>query len=171
MVDAFILDRREQPRRRTAEELRLRQDELAARGGPSTTTLTKVENAVPPSPASVTLRKLDAGLGWTAGSASAVLAGGDPLIRYEDLPAPNGQVRQRELGARSVSEEERLDPGVLAVYRQAGRPELERRVHQDLGRLRPDQIAGLLAAIEYDSLEDIYTQASAIQPGNSRRSG
>ncbi|MEJ9078543.1 helix-turn-helix transcriptional regulator [Gordonia malaquae] len=66
------------------QHLGLRQDEVGARGGPSTTTLTKVENATPPAPATVTLRKLDRGLGWTAGSARRLLEGGEPETEGDD---------------------------------------------------------------------------------------
>ncbi|MGI6797989.1 helix-turn-helix domain-containing protein [Gordonia sihwensis] len=68
----FVKDRR--------EELGLRQDELGRRGGPSTTTLTKVENAVTPQLAAVTLLRLDMGLGWEPGSSARVLAGGHPSV-------------------------------------------------------------------------------------------
>jgi hypothetical protein len=91
-------------------------------------------------------------LGWEPGSVSAILAGGDPTIRQESL------------SSAIASEEGHLDPSVLAVYRQVGRPELERRVHRLLVGLHPGQIGEILAAIEHDSLEDIYTQASAIDP-------
>lgn len=55
-------------------QLGLTQDQVTKRGGPSDTTLTKIENATTtPSPS--TLRKLDAGLAWTPGSARRVLDG------------------------------------------------------------------------------------------------
>ena len=62
------------------EELGLRQDQMRNRGGPSTTKLTEIERAMPPAPTAGTLRKLDVSLGWAAGSAAAVLAGGEPRI-------------------------------------------------------------------------------------------
>lgn len=63
--------------KRRREELGLRQDQLRDLGGPSTTTMTKVENAMD-APSPVTLRKLDAGLDWEPGSAARTLKGGDP---------------------------------------------------------------------------------------------
>ena len=60
------------------EELGLRQDELKAIGGPSSTTMVKVESGTPPTPTPLTLRRLDTGLGWEDGSAARTLAGGDP---------------------------------------------------------------------------------------------
>lgn len=74
------------------DELGLRQDELKDRGGPSTTTLTKVESASA-TLAPVTLRKLDDGLRWARGSAAAILAGGEPSFTYPNLPPP---ARQRD---------------------------------------------------------------------------
>lgn len=75
--------------KRRRERLGLRQDEMAGRGGPSTTTLTKVENAAAPPPAPSTLRKLDASLGWTEGSAYRTLyENGEPdLASGESDPA------------------------------------------------------------------------------------
>ena len=55
--------------------LGLTQDQVAARGGPSDTTLTRIEAGEPPVPMAATLRKLDVGLSWTPGSARRVLDG------------------------------------------------------------------------------------------------
>jgi transcriptional regulator with XRE-family HTH domain len=59
-------------------ELQLNQLEVAQRGGPSTSTLTKIEAGLPPVPSSKTLRKLDDGLGWVGGSAYRLLHQGEP---------------------------------------------------------------------------------------------
>ncbi|QDF17992.1 immunity repressor [Gordonia phage Clark] len=64
------------------EQLGLNQDELPS--GPSTTTLTKIENGTPPAPVRATLRKLDVSLRWVDGSAQAVLDGGDPVPLPDD---------------------------------------------------------------------------------------
>ena len=72
------------------EQLGLRQDELGARGGPSTTTLTKIENGSPTPVSKATLRKLDTGLDWPVGTAAAVLAGEPP-------PSSRDQPGQRPL--------------------------------------------------------------------------
>lgn len=55
------------------ETLGLTQLDLAKRGGPSNTTLTKIENGEEPPPSPSTLRKLDAGFGWPQGTARRVL--------------------------------------------------------------------------------------------------
>lgn len=62
------------------EELGRTQEEIAADGGPSTTTLTNVEGARAAEYRPKTLRKLEVALGWTRGSVERVLAGGDPEL-------------------------------------------------------------------------------------------
>ncbi|WP_336794220.1 helix-turn-helix domain-containing protein [Gordonia malaquae] len=93
--------------RRRREELGLRQDELKARGGPSTTTLTKIENATPPTPAPGTLRKLDHGLGWSSGSARRVLDGGEPTLAtgvpVESAVRPDGTAGHLHVGTAPVT--------------------------------------------------------------------
>lgn len=61
--------------RKRREELGLRQDQLPK--GPSTTALTGIENGRV-APTAATLRKLDASLRWTSGSAKKALGGGEP---------------------------------------------------------------------------------------------
>ncbi|AMS02784.1 immunity repressor [Gordonia phage Yeezy] len=74
------------------EQLGLNQDDLP--NGPSTTTLTKIENGTPPPPVRGTLRKLDLSLQWSEGSAAHVLAGGRPT----PLPADDGYVGTDDRG-------------------------------------------------------------------------
>ena len=59
-------------------------------GGPSSTTMSRIERGVAP-PSAKTLRKLDAGLDWESGSAKRALDGGDPtpLLGGVKLPAPS----------------------------------------------------------------------------------
>lgn len=58
------------------------QTSVTEHGGPSDTTLSKIEKGLPPPPSSATLRKLDLGLDWEPGSAAAVLYGrGEPVPR------------------------------------------------------------------------------------------
>lgn len=56
------------------------QAEVAARGGPSDTLQTAIENGTwtPARSVQATLIKIDTGMQWVAGSASTVLAGGEP---------------------------------------------------------------------------------------------
>lgn len=62
------------------EQLGLTQQEVAARGGPSTATLRIIESGVEGSYRVKTLRQLDVGLGWAPGSSSAVLRGLEPTL-------------------------------------------------------------------------------------------
>lgn len=64
--------------RQRREDLGLQQEEMRDRGGPSSTTMSGLERGVIPDPSRSTLRKLDAGLRWVAGSAKTTLDGGDP---------------------------------------------------------------------------------------------
>lgn len=67
--------------RERRQALRLSQEDVTARGGPSDTTLTKIENVEwNPTRPNETLRKLDVGLGWEPGSARRVLDGGEPAL-------------------------------------------------------------------------------------------
>jgi len=80
------------PARRLAEavlkrraDLDLTQLDVWQAGGPSNTTLTKIENAEIDSLARVTARRLDKGLQWAPGSARAVFEKGE-----EPAPAVEG---------------------------------------------------------------------------------
>jgi hypothetical protein len=74
--------------------LGLTQQEIADAGGPTDTTMTKIENAEwKPGNRKTTLRKLDVGLQWETGSAQRVLAGGEPTPRdapRAPIPPPGG---------------------------------------------------------------------------------
>lgn len=73
--------------RQRREELGLTQLQVAAQGGPSNTTQTKVENGEPPPPIPSTLRKIDSGLRWLQGSARALLVDGAEPIESPILVA------------------------------------------------------------------------------------
>lgn len=76
------------------EQLGLQQEDLKARGGPSSTTMSQVENGRG-TPSTLILRRLDKGLDWQAGSALEALSGGDPtpLPVQATSPAPAGDRR------------------------------------------------------------------------------
>lgn len=82
------LDRFGDAVRTRREELGLTQMDVWQRGGPSNTTLTKIENAEGGFPSAGTLRKLDLALRWRDGSARRVLEGGEP----EELSAARREV-------------------------------------------------------------------------------
>lgn len=93
------LDRLARHVKQRREELGLRQDQLKDRGGPSTTTLSKIENATD-TPAPVTLRKLDDSLDWERGSAARTLRGGDPTpTRRSGILPPRVQPTRRRHSA------------------------------------------------------------------------
>ena len=77
------------------EDLGLYREDIAARGGPGVSTLGKIENNRQASYAMDVLAKLDRALGWTAGSARAILDGGEPQLAVAAAPpvdtgAPSG---------------------------------------------------------------------------------
>ena len=59
------------------EQLGIQQEDLDQYGGPSSTTLSRIERGVA-DPSAKTLRKLDQGLRWASGSAKRALDGGEP---------------------------------------------------------------------------------------------
>lgn len=79
-------------------ELDYNQIELGDAGGPSNTTLTKVEGGTLEELTRTTARKLDVGLRWLPGSARKVWEGGDPT------PIPDGVRVQDAEGLRDLIE-------------------------------------------------------------------
>ncbi|MDF3284988.1 helix-turn-helix domain-containing protein [Gordonia sp. N1V] len=69
-------------------QLGLTQSDVASRGGPSDTTLRRILAGDPVGVSSTTLRKLDAALGWRAGSAAQALHGGQPVPCAVELTRP-----------------------------------------------------------------------------------
>lgn len=92
------------------EELGLTQLQVAAQGGPSNTTQTKIEGGEPPEPSNATLRKVDSGLRWLQGSARALLRDGleptplrDPWPGEDDyLDDPAGRRPWEQRGSSTV---------------------------------------------------------------------
>lgn len=64
--------------RERREELGFQQEDMDQHGGPSSTTMSRIERGVAP-PSAKTLRKLDTGLDWQTDSAKRTLDGGDPI--------------------------------------------------------------------------------------------
>lgn len=63
--------------------LGLTQIQVWKAGGPSAPTLTAIEGATQSVISTVTLTKLDTGLGWAPGTAVRILSGGDHLVRLD----------------------------------------------------------------------------------------
>lgn len=73
--------------RKRRNDLDLSQLDVHAAGGPSNTSLTKIENGLLADLNRVTAAKLDAGLQWEPGSAKAVWLGGEPRALGKVIPA------------------------------------------------------------------------------------
>ncbi|WP_319028490.1 helix-turn-helix transcriptional regulator [Dietzia sp. PP-33] len=90
--------------------LRMSQLDVAHAGGPSDTTVSKIENQTGKNFAAATVNKLDRALEWEAGSAARVLDGGDPT----PLSYPMGRLTSADLMARlrGVDPDFEADPPV-----------------------------------------------------------
>lgn len=82
--------------------------DVYARGGPSNSKLTEIEDARPPSPSRATLRKLDVGLGWAPGSAKACLAGGEPSVGSDPQDEPQYVESPGERATEGMTDDEVL---------------------------------------------------------------
>jgi transcriptional regulator with XRE-family HTH domain len=93
------------------DELGLTQEEVEENGGPTDTTLGKIENVEwTPGNRKITLRKLDVGLKWEPGSAKRTLNGGDPTPIPDDEPPPPPRRRQYlDRDAERALQEKRAD--------------------------------------------------------------
>lgn len=100
------------------EELDVTQLEVWQSGGPSNTTLTRIENADIETLTRTTARKLDVGLRWAPGSAKAVWERGEE-------PRPDQGVTHREATwlaeqIRSASVDQAVKDQLLKILRERG---------------------------------------------------
>lgn len=96
------------------DELDLSQLDVAAAGGPSDTTLSRIENGLATSVSKITLRRLDAALAWNSGSARRVYTGtGDPTP-LEPGTITVGPDARPPTSATDVPVGAGVEPGVLA---------------------------------------------------------
>lgn len=93
------------------DALGMTQEEVAALGGPSDTTFTKIENLDWTPGRATTLKKLDAGLRWEEGSSARILyEGGDPVdLRQTTEPATGTADMAIELSIR-------IDSGMQQIW-------------------------------------------------------
>lgn len=77
-------------------ELEMTQLEVWQAGGPSNTTLTKIENGLQQSMTRKTARALDVGLQWEPGSAKRTWEGGEPTPLLPGV-APENSARLRRI--------------------------------------------------------------------------
>ncbi|MFT4199823.1 helix-turn-helix domain-containing protein [Gordonia sp. (in: high G+C Gram-positive bacteria)] len=128
-------------------ELGLSQEQVADRGGPSDTTMGKIENFEwAPGDRKVTLKKLDKGLDWEPGSAEATLAGGDPTpLNVVVQPPP------------AAAHAEALSPTVRAFAERGAAAEAQMifNVIDDDPRLTPRAKAQLTTAVA-SHLDEFY---------------
>lgn len=86
-------------------ELDMSQLDVWQAGGPSNTTLTKIENGEMEALARTTARKLDTGLRWEPGSARRVFEGGEPTPLREERPAGELERLRRDIEtSRAIDE-------------------------------------------------------------------
>ncbi len=74
------------------QQLGIAQEDLRDYGGPSSTTLSRIELGTADKIARITLRKLDESLQWAAGSAARTLAGGQPTLLQRTRPVDNEEL-------------------------------------------------------------------------------
>lgn len=144
------------------------QKAVSANGGPSDTTLSKIETGEwrPTRGVDQTLEKLDAGLGWQPGSASQVLAGGEPVYRvtaetlgrtfprYDDrrIAVVDTEPLRRYLEAWTKPADDRT-PEDVAVIEQM-RHRLSVRGHDSANTEAADRnVAQILVALAIDADE------------------
>lgn len=125
------------------------QIEVWERGGPSNSTMTSIENAASTSVTPATLRKLDVGLSWVAGTAAGVLNG--------DVPA-QAPIRDIRYDSRTGAEMGD-DPGIRTERADSAHP-LGERVAAQLKTDLNDFVA-LVAALSVDA-DDIANTARGL---------
>lgn len=102
-------------------ELGLTQAAVQANGGPSVATQRQIESGANDGYRGGILSRLEQALGWRAGSASAVLAGGEPTDRHgAPTMAPTAPAERGDVGARLTEIRDDPDmPGYLRRQAQA----------------------------------------------------
>lgn len=93
--------------RRRNDELDLSQMEVWQAGGPSNTTLTKIENGHLEKLERVTARRLDTGLRWEPGSARRVWDGGEPKPLVTNHAEDLADLRRRILESDALTPEQK----------------------------------------------------------------
>jgi len=118
------------------DDHRLTQTDVAAAGGPSTTSQTKIRTTDAPI-ASQTLQKIDKVTGWPPGTSARIIAGAAEPTEQRTITSYSAEelayeVRRRLLlleeggtDARSADADEKRDDGAAAVVRS---PEVTRKV-------------------------------------------
>ncbi|MDG3012185.1 helix-turn-helix transcriptional regulator [Rhodococcus sp. D2-41] len=153
---------------RRDNELGLTQEEVREAGGPSIATLSALENGVGKPPSRATLRKLDAALQWSPGSAERVWRGGTPDALTPAVPLTEldrTHAKYRALAqAGSVS-----GMVVVALTRVARVSEVAGNIAQLAAKLPPsDEADALVNAISEQLLtatDELLVAAVASEKG------
>lgn len=141
---------------RSARGLRS-QKAISAAGGPSDTTLSKIEADEwrPTRGVDETLTKLDQGLGWPAGTAAAILSGHDPAA-LPPIPPAHKDRRQREADMEATPRREPNAPHIPDYSLLAATLSLESddlrwtadRLQAHIDIHDPDEVENLLSEID-----------------------
>jgi hypothetical protein len=125
------------------------QIEVWENGGPSNSTMTSIESAASLTITPSTLKKLDAGLAWIAGTAGGLLRGDVPHGRA---------VRDLTFDNRRVSEIEETE--IMRQEQQARNEARDQRTRAEVATAL-DNFTALIAALSVDA-DDIQTTARGI---------
>ena len=126
--------------RETMSRLGLTQADVAARGGPSDTTLRKILEGLDVGVSIATLKKLDSALEWEPGSAARALEGSEPIPG----PSVNGDATR----VRPKTSSTEGSPALFAYGADSGTNPLTRYADATLNRV--DQLLELVDTIPHD---------------------
>ena len=123
-------------------ELGLTQEGVSQNGGPTDTTMGKIENGEwTPGNRKVTLRKLDVGLRWAPGSAARTLAGGDPTPLSDEADEFLSKIRHPRYSAGVSAGLDKGDKDLLSVLEEVLQTgALPDNAQEQLERLRDDAV-------------------------------
>jgi len=129
---------------------------MAAHGGPSSTTMSRLERGIAP-PSAKSFRKLDVGLSWEPGSAKRTLNGGDPT----PLPLVAEVTRRIEAAYRHIAA---LQTELDLLQAEAAAGELSAAKEA-----RADELRGQLAAAQLAAEQMRHGQLEAVKDARSAR--
>lgn len=148
-------------------QLGLTQEEVNAHGGPSDTTLTKIENGEGANPAASTLRKLDTALRWRPGSAQRVLEGEGDAEPLKTPPDTRPAARRDRVVAKADPIDAHLNKLARVVCDRVGAtlPEgfipvpLSALIELSIRSLDAETMTGVSAWVAFDELDEgMYDQ-------------
>lgn len=141
------------------------QADIAANGGPSDETISKIEQGRwrPTRSVQKTLDKLEAGLGWAPGSANSILAGGEPLELQSATTAPNDEPPPHVPLSRQVTDDFIETVGRTREYPPLVRAsELLRVVATSVNITRNTLIHDTSSAGRANAIDTLYAATNAL---------